>query len=298
MKKLIAILPFLLFITSQQPVLGKTSFTTNHPVDSKAANQDCKLAQLSPQQRPQPVNKPIIFKPPTLKMKVTGGTVKLVSPKQAGLSLRVLPGVKRISFRNWAKLKSVPKSGLYLVETPFVPASLPKQLKKLGYTLKPDGRLLDEKGQPITLFVKSEVFEVKRKPVLRKSISQAAVKSISTNGKLYAANPYPFSQFSWSMWWRYRGGFCRDYRAWTTAEAWGPLQGGARPHTRIQYMETRAQIGSRKDRDSCFNCDNESSYVRRRIGCFWPAHGKGSGSHYANWKDGRFSATRTWSWSH
>ncbi len=196
-------------------------------------------------------------------------------------------------------MKSIPKSGLYLVETQFIPASLPKQLKQLRYTLKPDGTLLDETGKPITLFLMSEVFEVKRNPTNIKTITQASTKALSSSaGELQAANPYPFSYFSWSAWWKYDGGFCRNYRAWTTAEAWGPLQGGARPHTRIQYIETRAQTGTKTDRDSCSNCDEESSYVKRDIGCWWRAHGKGSGSHYANWKDGNFSATRTWGWQH
>ncbi|MCM1981672.1 hypothetical protein [Lyngbya confervoides] len=228
-------------------------------------------------------------------LKFNGGSVQIAPASRAGLALSDLPGVRQISLQRWSELQTVPETGLYLVETPFVPRTLKDQLAEMKYTLKPDGTLLDELGQRVTLFVKSEVFEVQQPaarffPTLQASLPLVGVPM------LQAANPYPFSQFSWSMYWRYRGGFCRDYRAWTKAEAWGPIQGGYRPHTRINYIETRAEIGSRRDRDSCSNCDTESSYVRWDIGCFWPAHGGATGFHYANWQDGSFSATRTWSW--
>lgn len=104
--------------------------------------------------------------------------------------------------------------------------------------------------------------------------------------------------FSWSFRWKYSGGFCRDYRAWTTAEVWGPEQEGYRPHTRIEYIETRAEFNWRQHRNSCFDCDREDSYVRRSFGCFWPAIAGARGFHYAHWADTDtgFSATRTWSW--
>ncbi len=288
MKKILATFSLLLTIGLQQTALAESSLK----IDSSYKNRECKLAQLNPQTKPESLDRSINFKKPTSTMKVEGGTAELLPPEKSGLPLKTLPGVKTISMEQWAELKSVPKTGLYLVDTEFVPLSLPKELEKRRYTLKKDGTLLNEEKKLITIFIKGEMFRVKPN-----SISEAGVKSIkSSTDRLYAAYPYPFSAISWSMWWKYRGGFCRDYRAWTTAEAWGPLQGGDRPHTKIQYMETRAQIGSKKDRDSCFNCDNESSYVRWDVGCFWPAHRRGLGYHYANWKDGNISATLTWSW--
>lgn len=296
MKTLFAILPLLVAVNSPLPLAAQPVASPIRESASCLAAVPT-VAQSLPGQPQLPIAKPIRTQP-TFDLKVRGGTAKLVPPQKAGLPLQALPGVKRISFQQWAELKTVPPSGLYLVDTSFVPMNLAQQLQKERLTLKPDGRLLDEKGEPITLFVKTEVFEVNRSSS-QPSLSQGLTKALHADkATLQAANPYPFSWFSWSMWWRYRGGFCRDYRAWTTAEAWGPEQGGARPHTRIEYIETRAQIGGRLDRDNCSNCDNESSYVRWDIGCFWPAHGGASGWHYANWKDGDFSATRTWSWLH
>ena len=236
---------------------------------------------------------------PKFELKVQGGRAELLKGREAGLALETLPGVKRISFAEWREMKDIPRSGLYLVDTDFVPFGLAAALEQERLVLGKDGSLRDAKGQPVVLFIKSETFAVSTdKGALAAPPGLLDRLTTLVVGTAEAANPYPFSLFSWSMWWRYRGGFCRDYRAWTRAEAWGPEQGGARPHTRIAYMETRAELGSRRDRDSCSNCDLESSYVRWNIGCFWPAHGGTSGWHYANWKDGAFSATRTWSWSH
>lgn len=256
-----------------------------------------------PGARPAVSTEPKVARPftplPKLEHKISGGKSKPISAKAAGLPLADLPGAKHVTFSQWRDMKQIPKTGLFLVETEHLPANFQKQLLKEGYVLQKDGTLLDKDKQPVALFVMFEMFEIDRGNIGK----QSSVEWLRPFADIViplseAANPYPFDLYSWSMRWRYRGGYCRDYRAWTDAESWGPLQGGTRPHTRIEYMETRAEIGSRRDRDSCRNCDNESSYARWDIGCFWPAHGSGSGWHYANWKDGAFSATRTWSWSH
>jgi hypothetical protein len=195
-------------------------------------------------------------------------------------------------------MRDIPETGLFFVETDFIPQGLPDQFKKEGYILREDGTLLDSTGVKIALFIESEVFQVVGIDSSLGAIPELFKKFAGIFvGRAKAANPYPFSFFSASRSWRYRGGFCRDYRAWTSAEAWGPLQEGARPHTRIEYIETRAELGGIRDRDSCFNCDNQNSYARWDIGCFWPAHGGTTGFHYANWKDGAISITRTWSWT-
>ena len=245
----------------------------------------------APAQRPPEKPMPERARRPKVELKIKGGKATPVKGRRAGHPLGKLPGAKSISFAQWRDMKDIPATGLFLVETDFVPYNLPARLKKEGLTLTKDGKLRDKKG-PVTLFVASEAFQAE----LNAKQSLLDKASGLFMGTAHAASPYPFSRFTWSMWWRYRGGFCRDYRAWTVAEAWGPEQDGARPHTRIEYMETRAEIGSRRDRDSCSNCDEESSYARWDIGCWWPAHGGASGWHYANWKDGWFSATRTWSW--
>ena len=235
---------------------------------------------------------------PTLELKVEGGEAVLLRGKDAGLPLEKLPGIKSITFEQWLKMEKIPVTGLFLVDTDFIPTGLPEFLKEHCLVLKKDGTLLDSDGMKIALFLQGEVFKVKMESKSLSSHATAAKGPAIFSASADPANPYPFSMFSWYMWWKYRGGFCRDYRAGTVAEAWGPEQGGARPHTRIEYIETRVAMAGRSDRDSCMNCDYKNSYVRWNIGCFWPAHGKASGWHYANWKDGSFSATRTWSWSH
>jgi hypothetical protein len=213
-----------------------------------------------------------------------------------------MPGVRSVSYEQWHAMAEIPKAGLFLVDTDHIPLGLADFLKSEKLILERDGRLHDEKGQPVALFLKSETFSVKGKRAEAEPLKPLRLLFDRTlallETQVYAANPYPFASFSWRMWWRYHGGFCRDYRAGTSAEAWGPAQGGASPHTRIEYIETRVDMAGRHDRDSCRNCDQQGSSVTWDIGCFWPAHGRASGSHYANWKDGAFSATRTWSWSH
>lgn len=235
---------------------------------------------------------------PRIKHKVVGGDVVLLKGEQAGLPLEALPGLKTITFKQWLSMKDIPETGLYLVDTDFIPQGLPERLKEEGLSLHQDGTL-DSVGVNIALFIQSQVYQIVEKKSSLNTLPGVLEKLVSTFIKpAAAATPYPFSSYSWQMWWKYQGGFCRNYKAKTIAEAWGPLQEGTRPHTRIEYIETRVEVGGKKDRDSCFGCDEQSSYTRLELGCFWPAHGKASGWHYANWKEGSFSATITWSWRH
>jgi hypothetical protein len=214
-------------------------------------------------------------KRPHLDLRSQGVKTSKVSDETAGLPLDAMPGAKCITFDTLLEMPEVPETGLYLLDTTHVPLSLPDSLKEDGCTLQEDGTLIDCKQDPVTLIVFAETFQLLHNP-----------------------HPHPWSSFSWNFRWRYRGGFCRDYRAWTTAEAWGPEEGGDRPHTFIEYIETRAEIGGHRSNNHCFDCAREDSYMRWDIGCFWPAHGGGSGFHYAHWADREtgFSATRTWSW--
>lgn len=214
-----------------------------------------------------------IMTEPKTELIVKGGDAVILKGRDAGLPLESLPGVKSITFKAWLQLEDVPETGLFLVDTDYIPHGLKDQLKREKLTLMKDGTLLDSAGTKTTVFTQAEMFKVVEKkqanmnPKLLEKLADLFAKPA------IAGDPYPFSAFSWNMWWRYRGGFCRDYRAWTVAEAWGPLQGGARPHTRIEYIETRVRLHGNTDRDDCGNCDYESSYRRYKIGCFWPAHG-------------------------
>jgi hypothetical protein len=245
------------------------------------------------QEKPNPTPS----KRPKMELKVEGGEVVQLKGKEAGLPLETIPGIKSITFEEWLKMKEVPKTGLFLVDTDFIPNELLERLKKEGYQLRKDGTF-DSAGVQIALFIQAEVFERLDKnegalnfPDLKKLLS-LFVKPV------YAADPFPLRRISWNMWWRYNGGFCRDWRAGTLAEAWGPLQEGVRPHTRIDTIKTHAELGSGLiDRDVCIGCDQGSSYVQYDVGCFWPASGCCNGFHFAIWQDGSFSATRTWRWT-
>ena len=96
---------------------------------------------------------------------------------------------------------------------------------------------------------------------------------------------------AWGNWYA-DNGFCRSLTADTGADAWGAVQNGARPHTRIQFIETRAWASGANTVDNqCANCDTLTSQSEASFGCFWPAYGGGTYS-YADLKDGSFS----WSW--
>jgi hypothetical protein len=118
----------------------------------------------------------------------------------------------------------------------------------------------------------------------------------------HAASPFPFTCFSWSWKWKYRGGFCRDYRAWTHAYAWGPAAGGGcsgfKPRTNIQYIRAYARAALDVDDEYCYNCDQEHAFADHDIGCFWPAHGTGSGYHFIHMVDGTIQVVRSSSWVH
>ena len=122
MKNIIASFSLLLTIGLQQTALAESSLK----IDSSYKNRECKLAQLNPQTKPESLDRSVNFKKPTSTMKVEGGTAELLPPEKSGLSLKTLPGVKTISLREYKKLESVPKTGLYLFDTKFVPVSLPQ----------------------------------------------------------------------------------------------------------------------------------------------------------------------------
>ncbi len=248
---------------------------------------------------------------PEMKLEVKGAQVKQLSGELAGRPLSVLPGARTITYDELSNMKDIPKTGLFLVEMDYVPQGLSAMLKKEGLRLKADGSLVDRRGQPVTIIHKEETFSVQReKKTEREPLRFGSVESPDSPmwrkirgafvGEAQAASPHPFSCFSWSWSWRYNGGFCRDYRAWTNTDAWGPDAGGAcgpvKPHTRIASIETRAEIGGHKDRDTCVNCDSEGSDATWDIGCFWPAHGGATGFHFVNLVDGGINIIRSHSW--
>ena len=176
----------------------------------------------------------------------------------------------------------VPKTGLYLVDTKFVPVSLREQLEKRRYTLKRDGTLLNEEKRPITAFIKGEMYRVKPK-----NISEAGVKSIkSSTGKLQAQISIQWSHTSWStwrvyVWWP----VCKTYAS-TFARAYtGSLSNGSLRFLPIDEIRTHVRVNNRQDNDRCFRCFSEFSSIwgNRRCGAR-----KNHGYHEASWRRGNF----------
>lgn len=226
--------------------------------------------------------------------KVAGGVVKRVTGAEAGLPAKALPGARFMSLKGFlAKYKDRSKtpSGLYILDADFIPSRLPAVLKEEGLALQQDGTLLNAKKEKTTLVLSPRVYRVG----LKKAQAPSLRWTFRLIDRAEAANPYPLSWVSWWWSWRTPSGFCRTVRARTNAASWGPLQGGDRPHTRIQYIETRAYVGSSGDRDSCRNCDEEGSSDSWRVGCLWPAYGA-SGYHYVNFAEGSFNYSWTFRW--
>ncbi len=248
-------------------------------------------------------------------MKSKGMEVRTLRGRKAGKLVPSLQGAKSVSRRDWQKMEKIPKTGLYLVDLDYVPAGLEDDLKKKGYKLTRGGTLTRD-GNPVALFVVGETFRMKlardagppaRKDGGREGTTSRGsqllgwlISAVDLASDVEAASPFPWRCGSWSFSWEYDGGFCREYRAWSRAYAWGPGADGycasPKPLTHIQYISTYVSNSGRTDWDYHFNASMSHSYAKWDIGCFWPAHGSGSGFHYAYWRDGSAWMYRTWSW--
>lgn len=228
------------------------------------------------------------------KMEIKGG-VEVTTPARArdmALPPGRLPGIhfaKSKEFFTRYPDRSKAPSGLYILDSSFIPRELPAILKRKGYTLQPNGTLLNSQGKKMTMVFWHKLVKVSgRQGALP---MQHNFWGLST---AYAASPYPLSWVSaWGSW-SEDDGFCRSLTTNTGGDAWGPIQNGDRPHTHIQFIETRAWSAGGGTADNvCTNCYTESSQSVANFGCFWPAHQFGVYS-YANFKDGSFSWTWTW----
>jgi len=228
-------------------------------------------------------------------MNIEGGAEITTAEKAADLALarEKFPQVRLVPAKQFFaehQDRSKTPSGLYLLDSTFIPGELPEILQEAELTLKPNGTLLNAKGEKVTMVLWHKLVAVSEKTG---SLSDND-RSWSILPVVHAASPYPLSHVSaWGSW-EADNGFCRSLTARTGADSWGPLQNGSRPHTRIQYIETRAwanQAGT-TDRE-CRDCDKLRARAEASFGCFWPAYGTGTYS-YANFKDGSFSWTWRW----
>jgi hypothetical protein len=216
---------------------------------------------------------------PFVNTTITGGTSRILDGELAGESLDLYPQIKSITSEEWKEFDEIPGTGLYLVDTDYVPYNLDEQLEDSGVILNLDGTVVDYEGEPVTLFLYNQTIQV-------------TASDSTTKG-----DPYVFDYYSWSMRWKYDGGYCRHFYAYTDAYAWGPELGGGRPRTKIEYIYTYARIsGHASDSDYCYYCDEEHSKAHWKIGCGWPAFGAPCGYNYAYWRDGSITGTHDWSW--
>ena len=196
--------------------------------------------------------------------------------------------VQAKAFFTEQKDRSKTPSGLYILDSDFIPKQLPEILKKEHLTLKPDGTLLNAKGGKVSMLLWHKLVAVNEKKA-----SAEHDKGWNILPVVYAAYPYPLSYVSaWGSWYA-DNGFCRSLTADTGGDAWGPQdQYGNRPHTQIELIETRAWASGGGTADNtCSNCSSEFSQSVADYGCWWPAYGGGTYS-YAALTDGWFS----WSW--
>jgi hypothetical protein len=218
-----------------------------------------------------------------------------------GLSPNQMPGVRMISLEEVRKMDVARQgSGLFVVGTEFVPRELPDILKAHGLRLDGQGQLVDRDGAPAAFFVTSEVYRASSKPAGTKHSAldgflSGLADAFSTPAE--AASPFPWACFSFTPYAVYHGGFHRWYEADTWIAAYGADgQGGcsgASPHTRIDYLQTRAAVGWPGSLQYCFACEAEHSHDEWDVGWFWPAHGIPTTTHTGVWADGSFSFSRT-----
>jgi hypothetical protein len=232
---------------------------------------------------------------PSSRYHIIGAESELLTGNDAGLPLDSLPGAKTISSEELNHWSKSPETGLFLLDMDYVPQELKDELKEEGYSLSKDGTL-DSSGVRITLIVQNEVYRLSNKT----QATNTTINRLATQPNISLASPLPFAGFSKSFWWKYNGGFCRSYEAKSRAYTYGPKVDGIWPSTNVELIQTHVDIssGGKSDTDVCNNCSEEGSSVKNKIGCWWPAHGKGFGSHYIYIFDSGISISRSWGWSH
>jgi len=287
MKVAIIFFALLLALSISFPV-GQSAKPEDHSIDVGTTESSIRSHENNP---PQDQNTPILT--------AEGGKLITLKDSEMGLPRNALPGAKFITYAQWKDMKEIPKTGLYLVNMTSVPRELPGRLKTEGFTLKQDGTLLDASGKPVAVFTSTQYYQVQADNKV--GANPRGLRSSSNSFAASPGSPYAFRCVAASGWNVYDGGFCRDYVARTYADAYGfDERGGCSrlsPHTRIESIETRAEIRGRRDLDTCRDCINASSRARWDIGCWWPAHGGASSFHFVNLFDLGIRFTRSWTWT-
>jgi hypothetical protein len=169
-------------------------------------------------------------------------------------------------FSKFPDPKSTP-SGLYLLDSEFVPKQLPAILAKNNVALGPEGTVINQKGEKVVLVL---------------GYRMVAVNEHADVGGIKPPSwPYPLEYVSW--WWTFNDneGFCRSFTQTTGADAWGPIidQWGDRAHTNIDYMEAVADASNVHVDHWGYGISWQYSQAYKDFGCWWPAHD----GYHAGW---------------
>ena len=189
-------------------------------------------------------------------------------------------------FSKFPDPKSTP-SGLYLLDTDFVPKQLPAILAKNNVVLGPEGTIVNEKGEAVVLVL---------------GYKMVAVEQPEVGGIKHPSWPFPLEYVSAWYSWNFNNGFCRYGDDYTGGDAWGPIidQWGDRAHTNIQYMEMDASLWAGGDPwvvddEPRNNVSWDFAHAHKDIGCFWPSYGY-SVYGWAYFYDGPSNFSWYWSW--
>ncbi len=269
------------------------------PAAAAAVNSEVPAGAPMPPDRVTPTKK--------LQMGVRGNVGRRLSGKEAGLPFSDFPGVKRLSSAQWARMKQIPKTGIFVVDADYVPGDFRDALKEEGYSLDGKGVLTDREGKQKAIFILPQTYELKgQRQGWLEQLQKYAGDTVIGDAK--AGSPYQFACYSAQAWLVYDEGFCRHWDLKTRGNAYGPKAGGGCgwpvPTTNISSIQVWAWIhGASFRNSSCSNCSTKSVTATWDIGCFWPAHGGASFENYANLQDndpahGNPRADAYWVWSH
>jgi hypothetical protein len=220
--------------------------------------------------------------------RLTGAQIGLPRAEAPYAKFTTMDAIKQIDLARTA-------TGVFIVDTDYVPRDLPEIMRMKGLTAAKDGRLTDANGEAVALLIQGETYLAQGPSGRQTSLLDKVSDLLIPPAK--AASPFPWRCFSFSPWAIYHGGFHRWYEAGTSIGAYGAdgagQCSGASPRTNIDFLQARAAVGFPGNQNFCFTCTTQSAYDTWDVGYFWPAHGIPTTTHSGVWADGRFSFSRT-----
>ena len=97
---------------------------------------------------------------PVIQSEVKGGRIKKAKMEDSGRPLSDMPKAQMISTIELETMEELPRTGLYLLDTDFIPEHLEDELALMELLWDEDGNLINKKGQASLLIVQSQTFEV------------------------------------------------------------------------------------------------------------------------------------------